>query len=468
MKKFANILMLLLCVCIVSCDDDSDTAALGIGVTGRDVDITASGGTLTVTLSMEGDQVVSDQSWCAASISGKLVTLTVEANKGLEGRTALVTVTKGAENISFPITQPGNKIPLAETEKVAFDAHGGTREISVESTLALEAFVPADAPWLTAQVNGDKLILTAQNNYTLNNLSTNVKLKSGNLETEIVVTQSGIALVPEKTDVVMYNGGDEKTIEVESTLDFTAVSGAQWLTVTKNDGSITLNAEDNSGNALRTAAVTLTSESLVVTINVTQRPPIYSDYIGKWALTGMNGNTSFTYNLSIEQATANSTYTLSGWGKSSLATDNALRASFDAASGVIYITTHKNIGIYTDADGDYDVCFYGLIEKAPGSLSFVTGNYICYIGMLQRDGTVQWENGSVELSNGIEYRLVGSIYCMISQVSGGIYNFNADIPYMDNPVMKKTDATRSVRSSLIPIKNGGKITCFEYVKASEL
>lgn len=463
MKKFVNILMLLLCVCIVSCDDESHTDATEVGVTERNADVTASGGTFTVTLSMEGDKVVSDQSWCVAEISGKTVTLNIEANKGLEGRTALITVTKGMGKMSFPITQPGNKIPIAEKELVEFNAHGGEMEVIVESVLPFEVMVPDDASWLSARVDKDKLILTTQTNYTLNLLSTNIKLKSGDLESKLQVSQSGIVLIPEKTDLAMYNAGDEVTINVESTLDFTAVSDKEWLEVTKAEGSIVLKAGDNTGNPARPATVTLTSESLTATINVTQRPPIYSDYLGSWTLIGMNGNTPFTYNISISQATANSTYTLEGWGMSDIVSENPLQAHFDE-SGLIYIRTHQNIGTYSDSGGIYDVCFYGLVEIAPGKNSFVTGNYICYIGMLQRDGTVQWMNGSVTLSGGTEYDLIGSTYCMKSRSDGKIYTFNVDKPMMSNPVMRKANVTRALTRSISSVEKSGDtmvLTCSE-------
>ena len=125
-----------------------------------------------------------------------MVKATLEANTTLEGRTALITVIKGANSLSFPITQPGNLIPAAEDNNIAFDAHGGTQRIHVSNSLPFTA-TPANS-WLSAQVDGNTLVLTAQTNYTNNNLTTKVKLVSGSLESEITVTQSGIQLIPEK------------------------------------------------------------------------------------------------------------------------------------------------------------------------------------------------------------------------------------------------------------------------------
>lgn len=442
MKKFVYILMLLLCVGIVSCDDEANNDAMVVGVAERNADVTALGGTFTITLSAEADKVVSDQSWCVASISGKTVSLEVETNKGLEGRTALITVTKGISSTSIPITQPGNKIPVAENELVEFNAHGGEKEVIVENVLPFEVTVPADATWLNARVDKNKLILTTENNYTLDRLSTTLTLKSGDLESELEVTQSGIVLIPEKTSVLMYNAGDEVTLKVESTLEFNVSSDQEWLEVTKGDGSILLKAGDNSGKARRTATVMLTSEGLTATVNITQRPPIYTDYLGSWTLIGMNGNTPFTYNISLTQATANSTYTLTGWSKSGIDEDCPLEVVFNGESGEIEIYAQKNLGVYTQGADVYDVCFYGMVEVSPGSYQPVNGNYVCYTGMLQRDGTVEWQNGEVTLSSG-DYVLSGSMYWLVSRASGGLASFNADKPFMSNPVMVKTAMTRS-------------------------
>ena len=307
---------------------------------------------------------------------------------------------------------------------------------------------PANS-WLSAQVDGNTLVLTAQTNYTNNNLTTKVKLVSGSLESEITVTQSGIQLIPEKTTQVMYYTGDEVNIKVNSTLPFTAESDEDWLTVAYDESSLTLTATDNSGQPNRTATVTLTSETLTATIAVTQRLPVYTDYLGSWTLAGMNNGAQFTYDLTIEQATANSTYNLAGWGKSVLgaSAEYAIRANFDVTSGLIYITAQEDIAVYIDTDDiPYNVMFYGQIEMG-GSVYYVGGSgYICYIGMLQRDGSVQWMNGLVTLQGGAQYEVVGGKYYIESQEDGSMLSFNADTPFMREPVMTKVGTSARTRS----------------------
>lgn len=441
MKKIINILMLLMCVCLVSCDDDSD-ATVELKVLEREMDITPAGGTLTATLTVDGDAVISDQSWCAASISGNIVTVTLEPNEKLEGRTAMITVTKDKQSVSFAVTQPGNLFPDAGVGTITFDAHGGTETLDVYHGMSFTA-VSAD-PWLTVQVNGSQLILSTQKNYTINTLRTKVKLTSAGLESELIVTQSGLTLTPEKQNVTMFNGGDEATIKVKSTLSFTATSDADWLTVVSGEDFVTLTATDNTDQPLRTAKVTLSSETLTATINVTQRPPIYSDYLGSWTLTGIDNGSKFTYDLTIEQSKANSTYKVTGWGKSGVAnnSDYAIQANFDAKSGLIFITGQEDIGIY---DNQYRIMFYGQVEIG-GKFYFLNGtDYFCYIGALQQDGSVQWMNGYDPI-NGFE--VVGGMYMLVSLVDEeDIVSFTVDSPFMREPTMVK-NVSKSTRSIL--------------------
>lgn len=442
---------MLLCVGFISCSDDSsDVPAFKIA--GNEMGITAVGGTVTVTLSMEGEKVMSNQSWCVPSVSGKAVELTLEKNTALEGRTALITVLKGEESISFPVTQPGNLVPTITTEGVGFDAHGGELKIPVRNGLPFSAVLEDDASWLKASVNGSTLVLVAEKNYTRSKLETTVKLISEGLESEFVVQQSGLVLTPEKSSLVMYNEGDEAKIMVNSTLTFEASSDQDWLTITTGEDFITLTAADNSGQPARTANVTLTSMGLTSIIKVTQRPPIYSDYIGSWKLTGYDNGAAFTYNLSIAQATVGTTYKITSWGKSSVATDPqfAIQANFDANSGLIYITSQENIGVFTDIDGsEYNVMFYGRIELG-GKVYYVSGSgYICYIGQLQADGSVQWMNGQVDIGQG-PMPVVGANY--FGEAPDGMYTFKGDEPFMRMPTMTKS-AVKSMRTSMMRTEN---------------
>lgn len=438
MKKFISIFALLLCVCITSCDDENN-ATEELSIIARESTITAAEGEVTVTLSTEVDKAISDKEWCKATLDGNLLHLTLDANTGLEGRTAKIEIIKGQKNLPYYVTQPGNLIPVAETEEITFNAHGGSREISVNSSMPFTA--TSTDSWLTVQVNENKLTLSTSTNYTREVLSTTVKLISGSLESTLTVTQTGIELTPEKSSVVMYYSGDEQTIQVNSTLPFTAVAeDDSWLTVTNDDNSLTIIASDNSGHPARSTQITLTSGELTATIDVTQRPIIYSDYLGNWTLSDDNG---LVYNLNITQDQAETSYKVTGWGKSVVATNSqyALTAYFHKETGMIFITEQEGIGIYTDEGKDYEVVFYARVEIG-GKLYYVGDGTIVYIGLLLRNGDVQWINGNWSLEQQ-ELDLAGGHYFIFDSEEESLLNFNVDIPFMSNPRMTKATTTKA-------------------------
>ena len=93
-----------------------------------------------------------------------------------------------------------------------------------------------------------------------------------------------------------------------------------------------------------------------------------------------------------------------------------------------------------------------------GGVSYVTGSgYICYIGLLQRDGTVKWENGLVTIGGGAMYEVVGGMYRIRDRADGKVYAFNYDSPFMRMPVMKKAVSPASTRS----LMGIGKAKTFE-------
>lgn len=86
MKKIYGILCILLCFFLTGCDDDSKgDVGPDLEIAERIGNITAAGGSVNVTLSLEAAEAKSNQSWCTTNVSGKTVTVTVAANPDLEG-----------------------------------------------------------------------------------------------------------------------------------------------------------------------------------------------------------------------------------------------------------------------------------------------------------------------------------------------------------------------------------------------
>lgn len=454
MKKLYGILCIMLCLFVAGCDDDSEKIDGGFGIVDRDVKITAAGGSVVVTVSEPGVKAESNETWCAVSVDGLKVTVTLAPNLGLEGRTAQVTLAYQAEKTSFPVTQPGNRIPIPDTKTVSFEAVGGEVKVFVESAMPFTA-ASSSTEWLDVQVEGDSLVLVAGLNMSSTARSAKVTLTSGTLEAEMTISQAGLVLTPEKTVLSVSNAGGTSTVKVNSTLPYTATSNQTWVTPTVNGGTLSLKVDKNPGTGDRIAIVTLASEGgLTAKITITQS--LYADFIGNWTITGTGSdNNPLTYDISVAQGVVGTSYKVTGWGKSIVATDSkyAVTMNFDKESGLVFITAQEAIAVYSDAGDNYDVQFYGQVMQGGKFLYVSGGGYVCYIGELQGDGTVKWYGGEVTLAGGAKYDIYGARYFIKDKITGDVLGFNVDAPFMTviGTTMRKASSSASVMA--VPAKS---------------
>ncbi|MDR0938771.1 MAG: hypothetical protein LBN29_05350 [Mediterranea sp.] len=458
-----NILYALLiaggCVWLAACDDDekvSETPSLQAIYSATDFDALGGSGSLSIAGEKVALSAESDQDWCTITqTSNSQVDFDVAINFGLTSRTAIIRVGRGKVTTEVPVYQTGNLIPVPSAKSVEFDAFGGSVEVPVTHIAPFNASIEESAKWITAEVTGDVLRLTTSRNETSEALIAAVTVKSGDLETNITVKQTGAEIIPETTSLKFLNDDTSpREIKVSSVLPFTAASDGEWLTVETKGASIVLTPTDNTGQAERTASVTLSSGMLRAIITVTQGDPAYIDYLGDWTLTAIDDEGEpFSYNLNITQATAGSTYKVIGWGGSAIATSSqyALTAQFDSATGGIRIVS-QTLGAYSQ----YNMAFLGLVVVGENQ-GFVTGDgYDCYIGQLKKDGSVAWGNGTVTVSGGVSYEIIGACYVAMSggTVAG---TFTGDTPFMKTPVMTRAVATRSF-GGVVPRVGDAKIT----------
>lgn len=455
MKKIYLLLLAILPLLFTGCSNDDDTVLDVLEIVSSDIGFDAAGGEGSIALKTSGTAVnaVSDKSWLTitAATSSKVSYTVAESEEALQ-RSAKITITAGTMRRDVTILQKGALFDISLDDDIVFSALAEPYRIGYETSLTSvpEVLIPEDAKeWLSATAQDGEIILTAEPNLKDEIRNTVITISQAWKPVEIKVTQTGIELTPEKTSVVMYFAGDEQTLMVNSTLPFTAVvaEDGSWLTLQQNEASLTIKAPDNSGKPVRSTRITLSSGELTAAIDVTQRPPVYGDYLGNWNLTGEDAG---TYNLNIVQDQAESTYKVTGWGKSIVATDSqyALTAYFDEETGFIFIPEQENLGTYNNQGTECPVVFYGKFLYG-GSPTLYGGEEIVYLGLLMRDGSVQWLNGSFEF-RGQEYDFLGGQY-FLDTGGGRFASFNVDSPIMSNPKMTKAGATRSAtRSSAVP------------------
>ena len=172
----------------------------------------------------------------------------------------------GSDDASYKAT-PTLEIAAAD---VLFEAEGGDGSIILNTDNTVAA--TTDASWLTLSVDGNKVIVTANPNLSLEGRNAVIKLRAGNTEAEVTATQkSSIYGVPS----LEYEIGDYQAsldIPVVHSQDVSVESNTDWLTAVWNEetNQIEIVAENNDEEDAREGTITLTMGDYSDEITITQ------------------------------------------------------------------------------------------------------------------------------------------------------------------------------------------------------
>lgn len=299
MKKFSLIALALGAAAMFACDPydnsttTSDYVAPKLELSDTTVTVSSSiGAKQTVTI--ETDQSViavavdfSCKSWLTAKIEGDVVTITTTAkNPNKEPRTGVILVTVGEKGVTaekyITVIQAKNSLSLADAEITLGMTADSGKEIAIDTELTgLAASVSSDAAsWLKATIDGKTLKVSVLSENTDESPRNGViTVSAGGAEATLNVTQSGNipTLEIDVTEDIVYSKWEGNSTLVNVTSNKTPVitlsAGAEaWLSTAYNEGKLTISAiATNTGDAERTAVVTITAGSLVKTINVKQK-----------------------------------------------------------------------------------------------------------------------------------------------------------------------------------------------------
>ncbi|WP_298614338.1 BACON domain-containing protein [uncultured Odoribacter sp.] len=353
-------------------------------------------------------------------------------------------------------------VPLSvNPTELTFAVEGGSQEV----TLSLAgAIASPDKDWCTAVVTESKAKITVTANEETQIRTAKVTFTVGEQNVNVTVTQSGKEVVaeeltPEKTEVNFEAAGGEEAVKVTATAAFTAESSETWLTATAAADKVTLKAAANTGEA-RSAKVTLKMGEKMAEITVNQAAPkviTYEDYLGTWTVTSSMLEQG-DYTIVVSQKVAGESYTVTGWGKSVVATDPkyAFTMQYVASQHAIAIYTEQSLGTYTDAnDITYPVHLTGVIPYN-GAYSYVTTTSpsACMAGILNGN-KVEWVGQEVSIGTaGTKYTYAGFCY-FIENADGDYLNFKVDWPFAGNPVMTKVSTnSASVKAAV----NGNQVS----------
>lgn len=183
---------------------------------------------------------------------------------------------------------------------VLFEAEGGDGSIVVNSSSTVSA--TTDANWLSLSVQGNKVIVTADPNLTLEGRSALIQLVSGTTKAEVTATQkSSVYGIPS----LSYEIGDYQAtlnIDVVHNQEVTVESQADWITATfnKETSQIEIVAEDNNEADPRVGIVTVTMGDYSNDIVITQQGFLLEPETDKIKSTNEAGD----YTISISHSRA--------------------------------------------------------------------------------------------------------------------------------------------------------------------
>lgn len=161
-----------------------------------------------------------------------------------------------------------------DVKSLIFASEASDAKINVTSNV--DWTVTSDADWCTvSSAEGSKngeVIVTVVENDVNQDRTAKIIIKSENISYVVTVEQKFGAVLEADVEELSFDClGATETIHVISNVDWTIESSQSWCTVAKSDDSnIIVSAPKYDGTTVRTAVITLKSEKVTKSINVTQ------------------------------------------------------------------------------------------------------------------------------------------------------------------------------------------------------
>ena len=214
-----------------------------------------------------------------SSLSADVV-LTAVPNETYEQRSVTLTLKgEGIEKVwTIEVIQGMKSKFFVQPITEEFEGGESSLPFTVETNLAWE--VRAADAWLTFDKTSgtgtgaiETITATAAANPGLER-STTVTVTAGAETETFTVNQRGLTLEFVTTELEMINyAGGEVVLDVDSNVDWTVSSNAEWLTVEKVENQVKATAVANSAFAARTAVVTIAGAGIIADFEVVQDSP---------------------------------------------------------------------------------------------------------------------------------------------------------------------------------------------------
>ncbi|MBR1755796.1 MAG: BACON domain-containing protein [Bacteroidaceae bacterium] len=215
-------------------------------------------------------RLVSNADWLHASQEGTSLKLTAdELPAGQATRAGIITVrgtfTNGStKEVNIQVLQsafPGEPIITLMPREMTFGAAGGMQTAQIATNVDELTCNTGSATWLTAEIAGDELRVTATPALTAGDRTGYVSVggtgKNGVMTADyITVTQQGALALTAYSLTYSADGGTQQvTVTTSGDYPVAAVADADWLKATLTEGVLDVTADPNYGSGPRESKV---------------------------------------------------------------------------------------------------------------------------------------------------------------------------------------------------------------------
>lgn len=275
MKKILSFIVLLAgVISITSCSSDDATyqATPKLEVASANVLFEAEGGDGSIVVNSSSTvSATTDASWLSLSVQGNKVIVTADPNLTLEGRSALIQLVSGTTKAEVTATQ---KSSVYGVPSLSYEIGDYQATLNIDVVHNQEVTVESKADWITATFNKEtsQIEIVAEDNNEADPREGIVTVTMGEYSNDIVITQAGFLLEPEKEQYEVGNDETTLKISVKHSRVVTVKSNNEWITAAWNarTNELTCVVKANETGSPRAGTITLTSGTIEKTVTIIQ------------------------------------------------------------------------------------------------------------------------------------------------------------------------------------------------------
>ena len=244
MKKTLYSILLLLPLLIASCssDDDDTTADNQLQIVSSEVFFPSQGGTGIVEVKAQHEiRATLSANWCHAQVNGQTISISTEANRVVEGRSAILTIHSGNDSVRLTVQQRGIIYRFDHQQRYVYGDTAIVRAMPI--TYDNETLVTTSDSWLSAVIEGDTLRYTCAANTSGRIRSAWVHVATGEYADSFKVMQYDA----QKDILGRYRlagtVADGSTVAYEGTLAYTGRT--LYLRIPEHNWNIALTLDDS-------------------------------------------------------------------------------------------------------------------------------------------------------------------------------------------------------------------------------